>query len=492
MSTQIGPGLRDYLSNARSRRCASQEPHRAAAGDAEQRRRGRPPPRRRRPRSAPSARCSPAASSARSPSAEQLGHRNIISTDVGGTTFLAGLIVDGEPVRATTHDHQPPPDQRARRCEVDAIGSGGGAIAWLDAGGNLQVGPRSAQAVPGPACYGAGRHRADQHRRQPGAGHPAGARPARRAQAAVRELARRGDPHPDRRSRSGCPSRTPPRRSTRCRTRRPATCCARPSSSPATTRAGSCSTPSAVPGPRTARPTPPRSASPRWSSRWARWRRPSPRTGWPRPTSSLAAELSDPTPIPFDPARAERNFAELEDQVRDGPRPAGRRVRPTSQLYREIDMRYTMQLAEVATPVPAGALDDAAIEAAAAGFETRYAELYGEGTGFREAGIQAITFRVRGVGVLPFSPALPDDRRPHRRRPGRGSHREPAGLPRRAASASSTPRSTTTARCAPATARRPGDHRGADHHRRRARRCRPARSTSLGNLTIHAPSGARP
>ena len=39
---------------------------------------------------------------------------------------------------------------------VGAIGSGGGAIAWLDAGGNLRIGPRSAQAVPGPACYGNG------------------------------------------------------------------------------------------------------------------------------------------------------------------------------------------------------------------------------------------------------------------------------------------------------------------------------------------------
>src|SRR4029079_12632630 len=85
----------------------------------------------------------------------QLGHRNIISTDVGGTTFLAGLIVDGEPVRDTTTviNHHPITVPTLR---VDAIGSGGGAIAWLDAGGNLRIGPRSAQAVPGPACYGNG------------------------------------------------------------------------------------------------------------------------------------------------------------------------------------------------------------------------------------------------------------------------------------------------------------------------------------------------
>ena len=40
--------------------------------------------------------------------------------------------------------------------KVDSIGSGGGAIAWLDKGGNLRVGPRSAGASPGPACYGQG------------------------------------------------------------------------------------------------------------------------------------------------------------------------------------------------------------------------------------------------------------------------------------------------------------------------------------------------
>jgi N-methylhydantoinase A len=121
----------------------------------------------------------------------------------------------------------------------------------------------------------------------------------------------------------------------------------------------------------------------------------------------LAAELSDPVVIPFDPARAEQNFADLEKQVREGLDRQGVRFE-TIRMHREIDMRYAMQLAEVTTPVPDGPLDGAAIEAAAAAFEQRYAALYGADTGFREAGIQAITFRVRGTGVLPFSPALPE------------------------------------------------------------------------------------
>ncbi len=71
-------------------------------------------------------------------------------------------------------------------------------------------------------------------------------------------------------------------------------------------------------------------------------------------------------------------------------------------------MRYAMQLAEVATPFPSGSLTSTEVAAAAETFENRYAELYGQGSGFREAGIQAITYRVRGTGVLPFTPELPE------------------------------------------------------------------------------------
>jgi N-methylhydantoinase A len=62
---------------------------------------------------------------------------------------------------------------------------------------------------------------------------------------------------------------------------------------------------------------------------------------------------------------------------------------------------------EVAAPVAGGAIDMASLEAAVAEFERRYAQIYGEGSGFREAGIHVLTFRVRGVGVLPVSPTFP-------------------------------------------------------------------------------------
>ena len=89
---------------------------------------------------------------------EDLG-RDAIVCDTGGTTFDVGLVRDGDLVY--TRD-----SWLGRRwlghmvamssVDVRSIGAGGGSIAWIDAGGLLRVGPQSAGAVPGPACYGAG------------------------------------------------------------------------------------------------------------------------------------------------------------------------------------------------------------------------------------------------------------------------------------------------------------------------------------------------
>ena len=63
---------------------------------------------------------------------------------------------------------------------------------------------------------------------------------------------------------------------------------------------------------------------------------------------------------------------------------------------------------EVATPVKAGTLTDDDVLQASNDFEARYAQLFGEGSGFREAGVQFITYRVFGTGTLPFKPQLPE------------------------------------------------------------------------------------
>jgi N-methylhydantoinase A len=86
--------------------------------------------------------------------ARSTGRRNVLSIDVGGTSLDACLIVDGEPVDVfearidTFPILQPIFDLRT-------LGAGGGSVAWID-NKLLRVGPRSAGAVPGPACYGRG------------------------------------------------------------------------------------------------------------------------------------------------------------------------------------------------------------------------------------------------------------------------------------------------------------------------------------------------
>ncbi len=84
------------------------------------------------------------------------GHRNVIATDMGGTSFEVGLIVDGRPV---TSGEQVVEQYafHANQLDVRSIACGGGSIAFVDDyTGALRVGPRSAGADPGPACYGRG------------------------------------------------------------------------------------------------------------------------------------------------------------------------------------------------------------------------------------------------------------------------------------------------------------------------------------------------
>ena len=85
-----------------------------------------------------------------------LGYDKIITADMGGTSFDVGLIVDG----VFEEEETRPSSTRACRfmcpaIKVVTIGAGGGSIAWTD-GYRLQVGPQSAGAEPGPACYGRG------------------------------------------------------------------------------------------------------------------------------------------------------------------------------------------------------------------------------------------------------------------------------------------------------------------------------------------------
>jgi N-methylhydantoinase A len=86
--------------------------------------------------------------------AESSGHRDQITFDMGGTSTDICLIHDGRPTLAREPEFDGRP-LRVPQLDIHTIGSGGGSIAWVSAG-LLHVGPQSAGAQPGPACYGRG------------------------------------------------------------------------------------------------------------------------------------------------------------------------------------------------------------------------------------------------------------------------------------------------------------------------------------------------
>ncbi len=100
--------------------------------------------------------------------ARRIGVGKAISFDMGGTTAKASIIEDGEVTRALEYSvgggvmigsrllSGAGYALKAPAIDLAEVGAGGGSIIWIDAGGALQIGPRSAGAAPGPACYGQG------------------------------------------------------------------------------------------------------------------------------------------------------------------------------------------------------------------------------------------------------------------------------------------------------------------------------------------------
>jgi N-methylhydantoinase A len=100
--------------------------------------------------------------------ARDAGYRDVIAFDMGGTTTKASLIEGYEILRGSEYEVGSAVSASSRLVrgngyllripviDISEVGAGGGSIAALDPGGALRVGPRSAGAVPGPACYGQG------------------------------------------------------------------------------------------------------------------------------------------------------------------------------------------------------------------------------------------------------------------------------------------------------------------------------------------------
>jgi len=91
--------------------------------------------------------------------AKAAGFDNLITCDLGGTSFDVSVIADGRLAVAAQTTIDFGLVIRTPMIEINTIGAGGGSIASVDRGGLLQIGPESAGSMPGPACYGAGNTR---------------------------------------------------------------------------------------------------------------------------------------------------------------------------------------------------------------------------------------------------------------------------------------------------------------------------------------------
>ena len=80
----------------------------------------------------------------------------VIHTDMGGTSFDVAVVEDGEGLVTNSYELRWEMPIITPMLDIRSIGAGGGSIAWIDEGGSLRVGPRSAGSDPGPACYGKG------------------------------------------------------------------------------------------------------------------------------------------------------------------------------------------------------------------------------------------------------------------------------------------------------------------------------------------------
>ncbi len=90
-----------------------------------------------------------------------IGKENLLVLDIGGTTAKCSLIENGIPKIVTTYNIEKTKTQAGFPIltpviDIVEIGNGGGSIAWLDDGGKMRVGPKSAAANPGPSSYGKG------------------------------------------------------------------------------------------------------------------------------------------------------------------------------------------------------------------------------------------------------------------------------------------------------------------------------------------------
>jgi N-methylhydantoinase A len=332
--------------------------------------------------------------------ADNLGLKNVICTDVGGTSFDVGLIVDGQPLLAT----QAIVEQHTLHLpalDVVSIGAGGGSIARAEKVGTttrLMVGPESAGGHPGPVAYGrggtaptvtdadlvlglidpeyflGGSLRLDVQAARDAIGEQIAKPLGMSVEEAAIGIVEIADSHMSDLMRQITVERG--------HDPRDFTAFLYGGGGPlhGTAYASKLGLRSlVVPGAQLA-------------SVFSAF-------GIACADVHYTLERTSRMNEPFKAEAFEDIFTDLEAQAAVLLERAGIKDEDRA-LYRYVDMAYGMQTHQIAVPVPAGSLSDQDTAAVAASFEQIYARMYGEGTGLRGAGLEAVHFRVQAFGSL--------------------------------------------------------------------------------------------
>jgi N-methylhydantoinase A len=335
--------------------------------------------------------------------ADVLGHEEVIACDMGGTSFDVGLLHDGQPIASSEtvinqYTFYMP------RLLIESIGSGGGSIIWVDEQSRtLRVGPESAGADPGPACYGRGgdrptvtdanlllgRYNPDNflggkmtldreaaERALRSVSEPLGMTPVEAAAGAVRivefQMA-------DLMRQMTVEQGLDPRQFVVY-----AYGGAGAAHAAVFARELGCSEVVVPLG----------DLASTWSALGV--------------MSSDVLHIYEHAELVSSPFAAERwneIFSGLEDRACAQLRAEGF-ADDAIEFSRQADMKFSLQIHHVDVPVPSGALTDADMERQIETFIERYEAIYGKGSAFTGAGVQAGVFRVNGRGTI-RTPALP-------------------------------------------------------------------------------------
>ena len=329
---------------------------------------------------------------------ELIGERNILATDMGGTTFKVGVVRDGRVER----DYTPVVLRHrvlAPKIWVESVGAGGGSIAWIEPEtGLLKVGPEGAGASPGPVCYGLGGTEptvsdADLILGYLNPDYFLGGRMRLDREAALRAVKQRiAEPLGMGESEAALGIYRISNAHMSDLIRR------------ATVEKGH--------DPRAFVLFAFGGAGPMHAGRYAAdlgvRQVVIPLTASVHGASGLISSdvvheygKSDHLQVPADPGRVNGNFAEMIRRAEADLGAAG--FAPSEMVIaRSVDMRYRYQVHELNVPLSPGTapLTEADLERLYADFDEAYEKAYGRGSGYREAGKEILTFRVTATGLL--------------------------------------------------------------------------------------------